>query len=175
MVLLKTMAICFFVKSTLLEKSADSLFCNLSQYGPTWLLLSTKCSFVTIAVKWSNFFLCRWCKALCERRFALHRQQPEKYEKNVDVPSPGKIFADVNGKGGWGHSNESLAITAVRNTTERSFSKSKLIKTFHRSTMADERLRNLAMMYIESETAIAKTLDMTELTKTFVFLKTWIN
>jgi len=37
--------------------------------------------------------------------------------------------------------------------------------------MTDERLINLAMISIASETA--KTLDMTELTKTFAFLKTW--
>ena len=54
-------------------------------------------------------------------------------------------------------------------TAERSFSKLKLIKTFHRSTMTDERLSNLAMISIESATA--KTLDMTELIKTFAFLK----
>jgi len=37
--------------------------------------------------------------------------------------------------------------------------------------MTDERLTNLAVIAIESDTA--KTLDMTELTKTFAFLKTW--
>jgi len=37
--------------------------------------------------------------------------------------------------------------------------------------MTDERLTNLAMISIESESA--KTLDMTELTKKFAFLKTW--
>jgi len=37
--------------------------------------------------------------------------------------------------------------------------------------MTDERLANLARISIESETA--KTLDMTELTETFVILKTW--
>ena len=46
-----------------------------------------------------------------------------------------------------------------------------LIKTFHRSAMIGERLINLAMISIESETA--KTLGMTELTETFAFLKTW--
>jgi len=51
----------------------------------TWLLLPTKRIFVTIAVKWSNFFLCRKGKALCKRPFALYRQQPEKYKQNVDV------------------------------------------------------------------------------------------
>ena len=87
------------------------------------------------------------------------------------LPPPGKIYADANGKGAWIHSNESLPITAVCNTAERSFSKLRLIKTFHISAMTDERLANLAMISIESETA--KTLDMTELTKTFAFLKTW--
>jgi len=84
---------------------------------------------------------------------------------------PGKICADANGKEAWVHSNKSLPIAAVRSTAERSFSKLRLIKTFHRSTMTDERLANLTMISIESETA--KTLDMTELTKTFAFLKTW--
>jgi len=37
--------------------------------------------------------------------------------------------------------------------------------------MTDEKLTNLAMFSIEGETA--KTLDMTELTKTFAFSKTW--
>jgi len=74
------------------------------------------------------------CKALCERPFALHRQKPEKYKQNVDFSPPGKIYADANGKGAWGHSYESLRITAVRNTAKRSFSKLRLIKTFHRST-----------------------------------------
>jgi len=72
--------------------------------------------------------------------------------------------------GAWGHFNESLPITAIRNTVERSFSKLRLIKPFHRSTMTDEKLTNLAMMPIESETA--KICDMFELTKTFAFFKT---
>jgi len=50
----------------------------------------------------------------------------------------------------WGHSNQSLPITAVRSTAERSFSKFRLIKTFHRSTMTDERLTNLAKISIEN-------------------------
>jgi len=46
-----------------------------------------------------------------------------------------------------------------------------LIKTFHRSTMTDERLTHLAaMISVESETA--KTVDVTELTEIFAFLKT---
>jgi len=98
----------------------------------------------------------------------LHRQQPEKYKQNVDVSPSGKITADAHRKGAWGHSNESLPITAVRNTSKRRFSKLRLVKTFHRSTTTDERLTNLAMISIESETA--KILDMTELTKTFAFL-----
>jgi len=80
--------------------------------------------FVTIGVKWSNFFLYRKGRALCERPFVL---------------------------------------SIEHNTAEWSFSKLRLIKTFHRSTMTDEKLTNLAMIYIESETA--KTLDTTELTK----------
>jgi len=44
--------------------------------------------FVVIAVKWSNFFLCRMGKALCERPFALHHLKPEKHKQNVDVVPP---------------------------------------------------------------------------------------
>jgi len=106
---------------------------------------------VTSAVKWSNFFLCRKGKALCKRSFALHRQQSEKYKQNVDVSGkipPGKITADAHRKGAWGHSNERLPITS-----ERRFSKLRLIKTFHKSTMTNERLANLAVISIERETA----------------------
>jgi len=84
---------------------------------------------------------------------------------------PGKITADAHRKWAWGHSNESLPITAIRNTAERSFSKLRLIKTFCRSTMTDEKLTNLAVISIESETA--KMYDRFELTETYVFLKTW--
>jgi len=101
----------------------------------------------------------------------LHRQQPEKYKQNVDVGAPWKKFLPTHMEGAWDHPNERLPITAVRNTAEWSFSKLRLIKTFHRSTTTDERLTNLAMISIECETA--KPLDMTELTKTFGFLKTW--
>jgi len=66
-----------------------------------------------------------------------------------------------------GPSQRNLSITAVRNTVEWSFRKLKLIKTCHRSTMTDERLTNLEMISVESETA--KTLDMTKLTKIFAF------
>jgi len=98
----------------------------------------------------------------------LHHQQPEKYKQNVDVAPPGKITADAHRKGAWGHSNESLPITAMRNTAELSFSKLRLIKTFRRSTTTNEKLTNVAMISIESETA--KICDMFELTKTFAFL-----
>jgi len=54
--------------------------------------------FVTIAIKWSNFFLSRKGKALCERPFTLHRQQPEKCKDFVDVSPPGKISADAHWK-----------------------------------------------------------------------------
>jgi len=47
---------------------------------------------VTIAVKWSNFFLCRNGKALCKRPFALHCQQPIKDKQTVDVAPPLKKF-----------------------------------------------------------------------------------
>jgi len=52
----------------------------------------------------------------------------------------------------WSHCNESLPITAVRNTVERSFSKLRLIEAFHRSTVTDESLTNLARISVESET-----------------------
>jgi len=33
----------------------------------------------------------------CIRQFALHRQQPEKDEQNVDFSPPGRISADAHG------------------------------------------------------------------------------
>ncbi|XP_065665551.1 uncharacterized protein LOC136086977 [Hydra vulgaris] len=48
-----------------------------------------------------------------------------------------------------------LPVTVAK--AERSFSKLKLIKTFHRSTMVDERLPSLAMLPIENE--VARTLS----------------
>ena len=71
-------------------------------------------------------------KALWKCLFTFNRQQPEKYEQNIDVSPTGKISADADGKGAWGHSNEGLPITAQRNAAERSFSKLRLIKTCHR-------------------------------------------
>ena len=107
-------------------------------------------------------------KALCERPFAsaatLKVQAICRH-----CPPTGKNFADTCGKGVWGHSNENLPINAVCNIAERSFSKLRIIKMFHRSIMSDEKLAILAMISIESE--LAKTLDKTELTKTFA-LKT---
>ncbi|XP_065663687.1 zinc finger MYM-type protein 1-like [Hydra vulgaris] len=50
-------------------------------------------------------------------------------------------------------------------SAERSFSKLKLIKTFHRSTMVDERLSSLAMLSIENE--VAKKLSYEGLTNKF--------
>jgi len=112
-------------------------------------------------------------KALFERQFALHRLKPEKHKQNVEVVPPWKNFCGRQWKGRPFHwrPDESFPITAVRNTAEWSFSKLKRIKTFHRSTTTDERLTILAMISIESETA--KTLDVTELTKTFAHLKIW--
>ena len=50
-------------------------------------------------------------------------------------------------------------------TAERSFSKLKLIKTFNRSSMKDERLSGLAMISIES--GMARRLDVTDVINTF--------
>jgi len=83
------------------------------------------------------------------------------------LPPPWEISADAHEKVARGHSNESLPINAVGSTAERSFSKLRLNKMFHRSSVTNEKLRNLAMIYSESETA--KTSD--ELAKIFTFLK----
>jgi len=44
-------------------------------------------SFVAIVVTWAFFvvLLCRNGKTFRERTFALHRQQPDKHQQNVDV------------------------------------------------------------------------------------------
>ncbi|XP_065667763.1 uncharacterized protein LOC136088046 [Hydra vulgaris] len=50
-----------------------------------------------------------------------------------------------------------LTLPVTVASAERSFSKLKLIKTFHRSTMVDERLSSFAMLSIENE--VARTLS----------------
>nr|XP_012559134.2 uncharacterized protein LOC100206997 [Hydra vulgaris] len=55
-------------------------------------------------------------------------------------------------------------------SAERSFSKLKLIKTFHRSTMVDERLSSLAMLSIENE--VARKLSYEGLINKFASMKT---
>jgi len=54
-------------------------------------------------------------------------------------------------------------------TGERSFSKLKLIKTYIRSTMTQDRLVGLSTLSIEQD--IAQTIDLTELVSTFSKLK----
>jgi len=88
-------------QGTLLEKSADSVFFNLSQHTYCSYCCQRSAFFVTIAVKWSNFFLRRMGKALCECPFALHRQQPEKYKQNIDV-SPLEKFLQMPMETGLG-------------------------------------------------------------------------
>ncbi|XP_042387979.1 uncharacterized protein LOC121980078 [Zingiber officinale] len=58
-----------------------------------------------------------------------------------------------------------LTIPVTVATAERSFSKLKLIKTFFRSTMSQERLNGLAMLSIEKE--IIEQLDYTDLINIF--------
>ncbi|XP_065668021.1 uncharacterized protein LOC136088264 [Hydra vulgaris] len=55
-------------------------------------------------------------------------------------------------------------------SVERSFSILKLIKTFHRSTMVDERLSSLAMLSIENE--VARTLSYEGIINEFASMKT---
>jgi len=54
-------------------------------------------------------------------------------------------------------------------TAERSFNKLKLIKTFNRLSMKDERLSGLAMISTESD--MARRLDMTDVIYTFATSK----
>ena len=63
-----------------------------------------------------------------------------------------------------------LTIPVSVASSERSFSKLKLIKTYLRSSMSQERLVNLAMISIESN--ICNELDIKELISTFINLKT---
>jgi len=59
--------------------------------------------FVTIAVKWSNLFLCRMGNALYGLPFPLHHQITEKYKQNVDVvPPPLEHFCGRQWKLTWG-------------------------------------------------------------------------
>lgn len=62
-----------------------------------------------------------------------------------------------------------LTIPVTVASAERSFSKLKLIKTYLRSTMAQERLNSLAILAIENEEA--KKLDFKEILSTFAHAK----
>ena len=62
-----------------------------------------------------------------------------------------------------------LTIPVTVASAERSFSKLKLIKTYLRSTMSDERLSSLAVLSIEN--AIAHELDVTEVVRKFAETK----
>ena len=55
-------------------------------------------------------------------------------------------------------------------TGERSFSKLKLIKTYLRNYLAQDKLSNLALLSIENN--ILKSLNTTEITNIFVNMKT---
>ena len=55
-------------------------------------------------------------------------------------------------------------------TGERSFSKLKLIKTYLRNSLAQDKLPNLALLYIENN--ILKSLNTKEITNIFVNMKT---
>lgn len=62
-----------------------------------------------------------------------------------------------------------LTIPVTVASGERSFSKLKLIKTYVRSTMSDERLSSLAILSIEND--IAENLDWTTLVNEFAEIK----
>ena len=55
-------------------------------------------------------------------------------------------------------------------TGERSFSKLKLIKTYLRNSLAQDKLSNLALLSIENN--ILKSLNTKEITNIFVNMKT---
>ena len=55
-------------------------------------------------------------------------------------------------------------------TGERSFSKLKLIKTYLRNSLAQDKLSNLALLSIEKN--VLKSLNTTEITNMFVNMKT---
>jgi len=90
------MAICFFVKKVLCFKNLQLVYFgtyrNIRGY-----CCQRRAYFVPIVAKWSNFFLRRKGKALCERPFTLLRQQPEKY--NFDVATMEKFLQTLMERG----------------------------------------------------------------------------
>ena len=62
-----------------------------------------------------------------------------------------------------------LAVPVTVASGERSFSKLKLVKTYLRSTMNQERLNGLAVISIEHN--VGKTLDLTSLVTEFAYVK----
>ena len=63
-----------------------------------------------------------------------------------------------------------LTLMISNSTGERSFSKLKLIKTYLRNSLAQDKLSNLALLSIENN--ILKSLNTTEITNIFVNMKT---
>jgi hypothetical protein len=60
-----------------------------------------------------------------------------------------------------------MPITAA--TTERSFSKLKIVKNYMKTTMGQERLSNLALLPTESE--LCENMDFSDLINSFAELK----
>jgi len=81
----------------------------------------------------------------------------KNYKQNVDVSPLEKFLRMTTEKGLWVILMKvflSLLYAILRN-----FSKLRLTKAFHRSTMTDERLMNMAMISTESDTAKSVRYD----------------
>jgi len=159
----------------------------VSQFLLATLAMNTNSeSFIEQLTRWTLWVSSKiwkqqhWSKV---HRRNVHRRNGLAETASPNCPIPNKTLMlsyrvyDINTalppndwKGAWDQHSKSWPITAVRNSVELSFSKLKLIKTFHKTAMTDERLANLAMISVESETA--KIWDMTELIKIFASLKT---
>ena len=67
-----------------------------------------------------------------------------------------------------------LTIPVTVGTAERSFSKLKLIESYLRSTMSQERLHSLAILSIESKTSMdEQTLDPKSIARNFLESGKW--
>jgi hypothetical protein len=106
---------------------------------------------------------------LCDELFALSRRITEKSSPKVKIDYLCRMGLVALFPNVYVAMRILLTLPITVASAERSFSKLKLIKTYLRSTMSQDRLVGLATVSIEKK--IAEELDMTEIIQDFASAK----